>query len=172
MFITKLEVREVDDVNWELTSDLIFKAKDIEYRVPVDYVTDFASVPRATSWMYPRIGAYSKSAVLHDWLITDMLPTGYITSPEVDRAFRVAMQASGVPWARRWAMWAGVRLGAIGNPRRRAGSLGTFPMVVLVLLLSSPVVLPASLMVQVTTTILWLVSLVLPGKNKVDAQKT
>jgi len=171
-FLTRVQVEEVDDVNWRLLSDLIFKTKDIEYRVPEGYVTDFASVPRATSWMYPRTGAYSKAAILHDWLITDMLPTGYITSTHVDRMFREAMRLSGVPLPRRWVMWAGVRLGAIGNPKRRKGSLTTFPLVLLVLLASSPVVLPPSLVVQAMTTVLWLVSLFVPSKNKVDSQKT
>lgn len=171
-FITKLGVDEVDDVNWRLTRDLIFKAKDVEYRVPVGYQTDFASVPRATAWLYPRTGLYSKSAVLHDWLITDMLPTGYIDSTHVDRMFREAMKASGVTVPRRWIMWAGVRLGAIGNPRRRAGSLRTLPLVLLVLLLASPVVLVPSLVVQAMLTVMWFVSLFVPDKAKADAQKT
>jgi hypothetical protein len=171
-FLTKLEVREVDDVNWELLSDLIYKDKDVEYRVPVEYRTDFASVPRATSWLYPRIGAYSKSAVLHDWLITHMLPTGYITSTEVDLMFRKAMKASGVPLPRRWVMWAGVRLGAIGNPKRRKGSLRTLPQVLLVLIVSAPVVLPPSLVVQAMTTLMWVASQFVPNRAKVDSQKT
>jgi uncharacterized protein DUF1353 len=172
MFITKLQVEEVDDVNWRLLSDLIFKSKDVEYRVPVEFQTDFASVPRATAWLYPRTGLYSKSAVLHDWLITCMLPTGYIDSVHVDRMFREAMKASGVTFPRRWIMWAGVRLGALGNPKRRAGSLRTFPLLLFVLLAASPVVLVPSLVVQIMLTLLWLVSLVLPNRQKVDAQKT
>lgn len=172
MFLTKLGVDEVDDVNWRLTRDLVFKTKDIEYRVPVDYVTDFASVPRATAWLYPRTGLYSKSAVLHDWLITDMLPTGFITSTEVDRMFREAMKVSGVTFPRRWVMWAGVRLGAIGNPRRRTGSLRTLPMVLLVILLSSPVIVLPSLVVQIMLTVLWFISKFVPDRAKADAQTT
>lgn len=172
-FVTKdIEVRVVDDVNWELLKDVIYKDHDVEFRVPTGYRTDFASVPRATSWLYPRTGAYSAAAIVHDWLITDMLPTGYIESNHVDYVFRNAMKELGVPFARRWVMWAGVRLGAIGNKRRRDGSLRTFPLVLLVLLLSSPLVLPASLMVQITTTVLWFLSLFVPKKAKIDAQKT
>jgi hypothetical protein len=172
MFITKLQVEEVDSRDWRLLSDLIFKTKDVEYRVPEGYQTDFASVPRATAWLYPRTGLYSKSAVLHDWLITDMLPTGYITSRHVDRMFREAMKVSGVSIPRRWVMWAGVRLGAIGNPKRRAGSLRTFPLVLLVILLSSPVILLPSLVVQTMLAVLWFVSLFVPKKAKADDQKT
>jgi hypothetical protein len=172
-FVTKeIEVKVVDDVTWELLKDVVYKDHDVEYRVPVGYHTDFASVPRATSWLYPRTGAYSAAAIIHDWLITDLLPTGYVASNHVDYVFRNAMKELGVPFARRWVMWAGVRLGAIGNSKRRAGSLRTFPLVLLVLLLSSPVVLPASLVVQLTTTLLWILSLPLRGKNKVDSQKT
>jgi hypothetical protein len=101
-----------------------------------------------------------------------MLPTGYITSRHVDRMFREAMKVSGVSIPRRWVMWAGVRLGAIGNPKRRAGSLSTFPMVLLVILLSMPVVLIPSLAVQVMLTLLWFVSLFVPKKAKADDQKT
>jgi hypothetical protein len=172
-FVTKdIEVRVVDDTTWELLKDVVYKDRDVEYRVPVGYRTDFASVPRATSWLYPRTGAYSAAAIVHDWLITDMLPTGYITSSHVDEVFREAMKELGVPFARRWVMWAGVRVGAIGNPKRRAGSLETFPLVLLVLLASSPVVLPPSLVVQLTTTLMWAASLFVPDKAKVGSQKT
>jgi hypothetical protein len=172
-FVTKdIEVRVVDDTTWELLKDVVYKDHDIEYRVPVGYHTDFASVPRATSWLYPRTGSYSAAAIIHDWLITDMLPTGYIDSVHVDRVFRLAMKELGVPIARRWVMWAGVRLGAIGNSRRRAGSLRTLPLVLLVLILSSPVVLPPSLLVQLMTGVLWFLSLFVPDKQKVDSQKT
>jgi hypothetical protein len=172
MFITDLKVGEVDSRDWRLLSDLVFKTKDVEYRVPEGYVTDFASVPRATAWLYPRTGLHSKAAVLHDWLITHMLPTGYITSTHVDWMFYQAMKASGVSFPRRWVMWAGVRLGAIGNPKRRRGSLRTLPRLLLVLLLSAPVVVPPSLVVQIMLTVLWLVSLPLPKKAKADDQKT
>jgi hypothetical protein len=69
-------------------------------------------------------------------------------------------------------MWAGVRLGAIGNKHRRAGSLKTLPQVLLVLILASPVVLIPSLVVQVWLTILWLASKFVPDRAKADAQKT
>jgi len=172
-FVTKdIEVRVVDDTTWELLKDVVYKDTDTEYRVPVGYRTDFASVPRATSWLYPRTGAYSAAAIVHDWLITDMLPTGYVASNHVDFVFRNAMKELGVPFARRWVMWAGVRLGAIGNRRRRPGSLKTFPLVLLVMLVSSPVVLPPSLVVQAMTSLLWVASLFVPKDAKVDSQKT
>lgn len=172
-FVTKeIEVKVVDDTTWELLKDVVYKDHDIDYRVPVGYHTDFASVPRATSWLYPRTGAYSAAAIIHDWLITDMLPTGLVNSRHVDCVFRTAMKELGVPFARRWVMWAGVRLGAIGNPLRRPGSLRTLPLVLLVMLLASPVVLPPSILVQLMTTILWFVSLLVPNKASVGSQKT
>lgn len=172
-FVTKeIEVRVVDDTTWELLKPVTYRLGSREFQVPVGYHTDFASVPRATSWLYPRTGAYSAAAIIHDYLITDVLPTGEIDSTRVDWVFRDAMKNLGVPFARRWVMWAGVRLGAIGNPRRRAGSLRTLPQVLLVLILSSPVVLPPSLVVQLMTTVLWLASLPLANKAKVDSQTT
>lgn len=173
MFVTKqILVEALDDTSWRLHREVVYRDGDEVYRVPEGYVTDFASIPRATSWLYPRTGAYSAAAIIHDWLITDLLPTGLITSARVDEVFREAMKELGVPAARRWVMWAGVRLGALGNPKRRAGSLRTFPLVLLVLLASSPVVLPPSLVVQVMTTILWLASRLVPDRQKVDSQKT
>lgn len=174
-FVSKsiaVEALPDSDVLWRLLREVVYRDGSEVYRVPEGYVTDFASIPRATSWLYPRTGAYSAAAIIHDWLITDLLPTGAITSTHVDYVFREAMKELGVPFARRWVMWAGVRLGAIGNPVRRPGSLKTFPLVLLVLLASAPVVLPPSLVVQTMTTILWLVSLFVPDRAKVGSQTT
>jgi hypothetical protein len=165
-----------DGKNWRLHEDVVYKDGDEEYRVPghpVDgYVTDFASVPRATSWLYPPFADYAPAAIIHDWLITDLLPTGQIDSTTVDRTFREAMKELGVIFPRRWIMWAGVRLGAIGNPRRRAGSLKTFPLMLLVMLLASPMVLIPSLVVQVWLWLVWLGSQAFPKHVRPDAQKT
>lgn len=36
--------------------------------VPVDFETDFASVPRALWWWLPPHGRYERAAVIHDWI--------------------------------------------------------------------------------------------------------
>lgn len=156
------------DTSIVLLEDVIYD----DFIIPAGYASDGASVPRALSWLYPKYGEYLKAAVVHDWLITDLLPTGNITSTQVDQVFKQAMAELNIPKARQWLMWAGVRLGAIGNKRRRRGSLRTFPKVLLVILLASPVVLLPSLMVQIILTLLWLLSLLAPRRQKVNSQKT
>ncbi len=140
---SRLSVIQQDDKRWTLAHPLMFKTGDMFFFVPVHYVTDFASVPRVVWWLVPRYGKYTAATVLHDWLITDLLPTGHISSREVDRVFRTAMKDLGVSFARRWLMWAGVRWGAVFNPKRRAGVWRDLPLVFLVSALSLPFVLPA-----------------------------
>jgi hypothetical protein len=85
MFLTEdPDLRWHEDTTATLLSDVVYKSNDTIYRVPAGYVTDGASVPRALSWLYPKYGAYLKAAIVHDWLITDLLPTGEITSNRVD----------------------------------------------------------------------------------------
>lgn len=151
-----VRVEQLSGTTWRLLAAIVYDG----FRVPPGYVTDFASVPKAMSWLIPKSGEYNAAAILHDWLITDQLPTGSITSVEVDKTFREAMKALGVPFARLWLMWAGVRLGAIGNPKRRAGSLRTLLPVLLVCLLALPVVLPGGLGVLLSTLVLKLLDLI------------
>ena len=37
-------------------------------RVPVGFLTDFASVPRMFWWVFPKWGKYGNAAVIHDYL--------------------------------------------------------------------------------------------------------
>ena len=83
--------------------------------VPAGFRTDFASVPRVVTWLVPRFGAYTLAAILHDWLVTEGLRTGVVTSRQADGIFRRVMRESGVPVLRRWLMWAGVRWGALAE---------------------------------------------------------
>lgn len=173
MFISgDTELRWHEDTTATLLADVIYQDKDTTYIVPKGYITDGASVPRALSWIYPKYGAYLKAAILHDWLITDLLPTGAITSNRVDQLFKEAMATLKIPKLRQWSMWSGVRLGAIGNKKRRKGSLKTFPKVLLILLFTSPYTLPPSLIIQLWLWAAIVFSFILPKKQKVNAQKT
>jgi hypothetical protein len=87
--------------------------------VPVHKRTDFASVPRAFVWFIPRYGRYTKAAILHDYLCSVAVPAGRIGRIDADGIFRQAMRELGVPFLRRWIMWAAVRLGALTNPAGR-----------------------------------------------------
>ena len=105
-------------------------------------MTDFASVPRFAVWLIPTYGRYTAPAILHDYLITDMIPAGRISSADTDGLFRRAMRELGVPPVKRWLMWAGVRWGAAFNRRRRAGWWRTAPAVLAVTVLALPLAVP------------------------------
>src|SRR5262249_46284236 len=79
-----------------------------DFYVPVDFVTDFASVPRALIWLIPRYGVYTKAAIVHDYLCK----TKVVPRADADGLFRRIMAELHVPFLRRWVMWAAVRLGS------------------------------------------------------------
>jgi hypothetical protein len=150
---SRVVVEQVSDNTFCLQEPLIYHGHYETFTVPAGYVTDFASVPRPLVWLIPTYGKYTQAAILHDYLITDAQPARLITSVDTDGMFRRVMRELGVPFARRWLMWCGVRWGAIFNPRRREGSLRTLPKVALVSLLALPIVLPGVLGVAVSLLI-------------------
>lgn len=107
-FTTDLKVKWVsyeDDgtQEWELLEDLVYES-DLLGRnvvVPAGYITDFASVPRAPVAYFLAGNVGHRAAVVHDYLID---------SDEVDRdladlVFKEALEATGVGWTVRNAMY-------------------------------------------------------------------
>ena len=143
-FISKtIRVEQVGDHLWKLLAPVVYLGRFGTYVVPVDYRTDFASVPRLLWWFTPRSGRWNAAAVIHDWLITDLLKQGRITSPHVDAEFRVALRELGVGFIRRWLMWAGVRWAAVTSRPRRPGWLRTLPQLLAVSAVAlAPIVAP------------------------------
>jgi hypothetical protein len=173
MFLSgNLKTEQIGDTH-KLLEDVVYQDSEGKvWTVPKGYESDYASIPRALSWYYAKSGPYNLAAVVHDYLITDVLEKQHaIESNRVDEIFKEAMADLDIPKARQWVMWAGVRLGAIGNKKRRKGSLKTLPKVALIVLLALPVVGDTSLMVQIKLLMLWFVSLFLPKRQKIDAQK-
>lgn len=111
-FISQLYVEAADEHDsgrWRLTRPL-FYASDVAkcvIIVPEGFVTDFASVPRmpVIYWLAGNVAA--KAAVLHDY----GYQSGMFNRAMCDAIFREASEVIGVPWFKRWIMWAGVRLG-------------------------------------------------------------
>jgi hypothetical protein len=88
-----------------------------------DGKTDIASVPRFLRWFENTYGLHTLAAVIHDRLIADGGPnTGALHSDTLsDRFFREMMASSGVPFLKRWIMWAAVAMRtrwAAGGHRR------------------------------------------------------
>jgi hypothetical protein len=140
-----LTVSRVDADTWALVDDLVYKGRRDRFVVPAGFRTDFATVPRVVSWLVPRFGTYTLAAILHDWLCTEGIRSGAVTSREADGIFRRVMRESGVPVLRRWLMWTGVRWGALADEPRRTGWPASAPGVLAISLLAAPVVVPPAI---------------------------
>jgi hypothetical protein len=148
-FDSELSIRAVGPTTWMLLAPLIWTGSQGDtFRVEVGFVTDFATVPRFLHWVVLPYGAYTRAAVLHDYLIEERInhpdPALRVTSRDVDGIFRRVMQDLGVPWIKRFTMWAAVRAASLGNPRRAYGRqfLRDAPAVIGMALLAAPVLLP------------------------------
>lgn len=75
--------------------------------VPIDFETDFASVPRIFTPLIEKIGRHSKAAVIHDYLYSI---TSLRTRKECDDIFLEAMLVSNVNRRIAYIMYYGVRL--------------------------------------------------------------
>ena len=116
--------------------------------------SDLASVPRYMRWFESSYGAHTLAAVIHDDLIVDEPNAGPLGSDTLsDTFFREMMNAAGVPWLKRWIMWAAVAL----RSRWAAGGLRRISVLVWLLLSSLGI-----------TTFLWAVGSVLFGWNGPD----
>jgi hypothetical protein len=177
MFLSgNIKVEEFVETNMKrLLEPVVYEDKyGVVYTVPEGYETDYASVPRALSWLYPKDGPYRPAAIVHDYLITNGLELKEfdISSVRVDEIFREAMADIGnIPKVRQWVMWAGVRIGAFFSKYRRKGSLKTLPKLLTVIVLSAPYTVPPSLIVQIWLGLAWLATLPLPKRERVSAQK-
>ena len=92
------------------------------FSTSVENPTDLASIPRFMRWFESSYGAHTLAAILHDNLIVDDPNAGALGSDTLsDRFFREMMGRAGVPWLKRWIMWAAVALRsrwAAGGTRR------------------------------------------------------
>jgi hypothetical protein len=149
-FLDQAVTRALDDgENFELVEPL--RHSD-GYDIPAGYVSDFASVPRVASWLFPRTGRYLRPSIRHDRRLSHDLPAGLITSVEVDEEFRAMMEEVGVGRTRRWLIWTGVRWGAAFSPYRRAGWWSTAPAVLAISFLALPL---AAVMALVGVGLAW-----------------
>lgn len=111
-FVNPLDVRRQkpsdDDFNWILLAPFGYKSDALDGQVvvvPMGYVTDFASVPRAPLIYWLCGNTSTEASVIHDYLYDKK----YVTRATADAVLREASIVSGVPRWRAWLMWAGVR---------------------------------------------------------------
>jgi hypothetical protein len=165
-FDSELSIHAAGPTTWRLLAPLIWTGTQGDtYIVPVGFETDFATVPRFLHWLVLPYGAYTRAAVLHDYLIDERInaddPRMRVTSRDTDGIFRRVMADLGVPWAKRWIMWAAVRAASLGNPRRAYGRQfwRDAPKVLGCALLAAPVILPGAIGVLISLGIVRLVTL-------------
>lgn len=106
----KIEPANEEMTKWRLIEPFEFyidePAGRIYYKVPVGFITDFASVPRIFWSILPPWGRYGKAAVLHDFLYK----TKSVSREKADRIFLEAMKVLKVPAWKRYIMYWAVRL--------------------------------------------------------------
>ena len=167
-----LTVRRATDQLWEVVEPLSYRGRRDAFVVPAGFRTDFASVPRAAGWLFPTFGRYTLAAVLHDWLVTEGLTGGVLSSRDADGLFRRVLRELGVVPVRRWLMWTAVRWGALANPLRRPGWWLDAPRVLLLSLLSAPIIVPPALVITaamaVYTAVEFVVTALVPGAGPRD----
>jgi len=107
-FLTPLNLQDIDGEKFLLLTPLIYRthAKRL-YSVPAGFVTDFASIPRALWWRYPKSGKWNRAAVLHDYLYVH----NGVSRLDADRLFYEALKACDVNWWTRRVFYRAVRLG-------------------------------------------------------------
>lgn len=171
-FDSELSIQGRTATTWTLLAPLIWTGTQGDtFTVPIGFVTDFATIPRFLHWLVSPYGAYTRAAVLHDWLLVSLAEWDKqhplhgretydhseppANSRDTDGIFRRVMQDLGVPWSTRWLMWAGVRWGALFNSRRAYGrDFGKDAVKVLgISLVALPVVLPGVLGVVISLEI-------------------
>jgi hypothetical protein len=151
-----VDVRQIGDKSWKTLRGLLYHGKVNDFPVPPDEPTDFASVPRIFVWFIPRYGRYTPAAILHDHLCRTQVPDS-ISRLDADGIFRQAMRELGVPFLRRWIMWAAVRWGALtaGNGRKEWWREAW--RVLLISLVALPIIAPAAAVILVTIPVFYIV---------------
>jgi hypothetical protein len=130
-FGSELAIRGRTALDWGTIEPLTWTGERDTFTVPIDFITDFATSPRFLHWLWLPYGAYTRAAVLHDyllWLLKRWMRANPetrgpcpVTSRDADAIFRVAMRDLGVGKPKRWLGWTAVRWGALFNPDRAYG---------------------------------------------------
>jgi hypothetical protein len=112
-FVGEVDVTPInpDGKRWRLLADFEYHGAREVFVVPKDFTTDFASVPRVFVWLLPRYGRWTQAAILHDYL-WHIAKLGEIDNYDANGIFNRAMRELGVPFLRRWIMWAAVQWAA------------------------------------------------------------
>lgn len=115
---TALDVEFIDGSVWLVVKPFAFRINELErVTVPMGFVTDFASIPRALWSLLPPAGSYAPAAVVHDFLYQHRTiehvngSNRLCERGDADSALRDGMDALGVGKVTRWVIYSGVRVG-------------------------------------------------------------
>lgn len=109
-FTTPADLRMLNNFCWQLLAAFEYHVGTYPsariIRVPVETVTDLATIPRLLWVVLPPHGKWAKAAIVHDYLYEQAIGT----KAEADRIFLEAMTVLGVSrftrtvmyWAARW----------------------------------------------------------------------
>ena len=107
---------EADGVHATLLEDLVYTTRDgWRIVVPAGFVTDYASIPRALTFIIPPRGKYNRPAIIHDFLYQtapDDDVSGLVcTQARADSIMREACENVDNRLTQRWAIYLGLRAG-------------------------------------------------------------
>lgn len=120
-FLTSLDVRCLGNKEWALLAPFVVVVKGKLIRVPLGFVTDFASVPRIPLAFTLFGGIGDRAATVHDWLYS----TGEVSRQEADEILKTLLVAEGAGGLRASLMYAGVRVG--GGAHYKPSSTASSP---------------------------------------------
>ena len=115
MAVGALNVTRFADAFWYMSGPITWRPDDPgqglpSVSVPIGFVTDFASIPRALWTTLPRDGDYVWAAVVHDYLYWYQTTTKEVA----DNVLNAAMGNLNIPTVTRFAIYQGVAVG--GGP--------------------------------------------------------
>lgn len=109
-FVGRVAIYQLEghDGHWfALLEDLSYEDEDGSiYTAPAGTLTDFASIPRAVWWLWPKNGKHSAPAIIHDHNCT----VRRLPSPKVHAIFRRGLKARGCSRVTQLVLWLAVRL--------------------------------------------------------------
>ena len=149
-------VQQLDDENWAVREPFSYSGRKETWEIYDGMTTDFASIPRIFVWFLPRYGKYTKAAIVHDYLWRERAAPGKMDWIDADGVFRQAMRELGVPFLRRWIMWAAVRWAALFRPRGLRRWWREAPRVLLITVIAVPVVAPPAIVVVLSLVVFFL----------------
>ena len=113
-FTTPLELEDINGRVFKVMAEFDFASDTLEriVRVPVGFITDFASVPRLLWDILPPNGIYGKAAVIHDMLYEHPEAINpEVSRIQADNTLLEGMIALHVGWLTALTIYFGVRLG-------------------------------------------------------------